>query len=51
MTKSLIILPSMEIAQLKASLAEKDSQYKTALAEKDSEIAELRARLAELTPS
>ena len=51
MTKPLIILPSMEIAQLKASLAEKDSQYKTALAEKDSEIAELRARLAELTPS
>lgn len=44
MTKPLIILPSMEIAQLKASLAEKDS----ALAEKDSEIAALRAKLESL---
>lgn len=44
MTKPLIILPSMEIAELKASIAEKDS----ALAKKDSEIAELRAKLAAL---
>lgn len=44
MTKPLIILPSMEIAQLKASLAERDS----ALAEKDSEIAALRAKLESL---
>lgn len=46
MTKPLIVLPSMEIAELKASIARKDS----ALAEKDSEIAELRAKLAALDP-
>ena len=49
MTKPLIILPSMQIAELEARIAEKDSQLmadKTALAEKDSEIASLRAKLA-----
>ena len=48
MTKPLIILPGMEIAELKASIAEKESQFQTALAKKDSEIAELRAKLAAL---
>lgn len=51
MTKPLIILPSMQIAELEARIAEKDSQLmadKTALAEKDSEIASLRAKLAAL---
>lgn len=51
MTKPLIVLPSMEIAELKKSLAEKDTQYKTSLAEKDAEIAELRAKLDALVSS
>lgn len=56
MTKPLIILPSMQIAELEARIAEKDSALakkdfqlmadKAALAEKDSEIASLRAKLA-----
>lgn len=56
MTKPLIYLPSIQIMDLKASLAEKDSQLTasrialaekdSALAEKDSEIASLRAKLA-----
>lgn len=55
MTKPLIYLPSIQIMDLKASLAEKDSQLTasritlaekdSALAEKDSEIASLRAKL------
>lgn len=51
MTKPLIILPSMQIAELKDRLAEKDSalaEKDSALAEKDSEIASLRAKLAAL---
>lgn len=51
MTKPLIILPSMEIAELKESLAEKETQFQTTLAEKDAEIADLRAKLAALTKS
>ena len=45
MTKPMIILPSMQIAELEARIAEKDS----ILAEKDSEIASLRAKLAALS--
>ncbi len=51
MTKPLIYLPSMQIKDLQASIAEKDSalaENKIALAEKDSEIARLRAKLASL---
>lgn len=51
MTKPLIYLPSMQIMDLQASLAEKDSQLAekdSALAEKDCEIASLRAKLAAL---
>lgn len=51
MTNPLIILPSMQIAELEARIAEKDSalaKKETALAEKDSEIASLRAKLAAL---
>lgn len=51
MTKPLIVLPSMEIAELKESLAEKEAQFKTTLAEKDAEIAELRAKLDALASS
>lgn len=51
MTKPLIILPSMEIAELKESLAEKETQFQTTLAEKDAEIEELRAKLAALASS
>ncbi len=53
MTKPLIILPSMQIAELEARIAEKDSQLSASritLAQKDSEIAALRAKLAALTP-
>lgn len=52
MTKPLIILPSMQIAELEARIAEKDSQLSASritLAQKDSEIAALRAKLAALT--
>lgn len=52
MTKPLIILPSMQIAELEARIAEKDSalaEKESALAEKDSEIASLRAKLAALS--
>ena len=50
MTKPLIILPSMQIAELEARIAEKDSQLmanKTALAEKDSVLAKMDSALAE----
>ena len=50
MTKPLIILPSMQIAELKAHIAEKDSQLmanKTALAEMNSQLLADKAALAE----
>lgn len=50
MTKPLIYLPSMQIMDLKASLAEKDSQLmanKTALAEMNSQLLADKAALAE----
>ena len=60
MTKPLIYLPSMQIMDLEARIAEKDSEIaemnsvlaenKISLAEKDSETASLRAKLAALTP-
>lgn len=56
MTKPLIILPSMQIAELEACIAEKDSALakkdsqlmadKTALAEKDSILAEKDSEIA-----
>ncbi len=55
MTKPLIYLPSMQIMDLEARIAEMDSRMKavlaerdSALAEKDSEIARLKAELAAL---
>ncbi|MBD5552401.1 MAG: hypothetical protein HDQ96_14725 [Lachnospiraceae bacterium] len=52
MTKPLIYLPSMQLRDLEAALAESKAaleESKAVLAEKDSEIAMLRAKLAALT--